>query len=304
MTPLPSHWTSLVCLIASAAAVAAPADPRLREVSYDMNGVVTVHVKRGVVSLIVFGADESITEVASGLGADCMKPDAAWCVATQPGSRTLFVKPKSTADADNNLAVVTDKRMHSLRLVVLADGDPSPPVYRLIIKPPLERPVAHAADAHPVQLPNLPIMPAIPRAPSAEQVVAERLRAKPQVLNAEYSLAEGRGSQAIVPSLVFDDGRFTYLRFPGNRDVPVVFQVLGDGSEAIVNTRMEDDTLVIDRVSQGLMLRAGSAVVGIWNESFDPEGVAPAGGTTVPGVRRTLRSDRTVAVQEPKRGQP
>jgi type IV secretion system protein VirB9 len=35
------------------------------------------------------------------------------------------------------------------------------------------------------------------------------------------------------------------------------------------------------------MLRAGNAVVGIWNEAFDPDGLPPTGGTTVPGVERT-----------------
>jgi type IV secretion system protein VirB9 len=68
-----------------------------------------------------------------------------------------------------------------------------------------------------------------------------------------------------------------------------VFHVLGDGGETLVNTRMEDDLLVVDRVSRRLMLRAGSAVVGVWNEAFDLDGVAPGGGTTVPGVHRALK---------------
>ena len=67
--------------------------------------------------------------------------------------------------------------------------------------------------------------------------------------------------------------------------------MLGDGSEALVNARMEDDTLVVDRVSRRLMLRAGSAVVGIWNEAFDLEGSPAKGSTTVPGVQRVLKSD-------------
>ena len=94
--------------------------------------------------------------------------------------------------------------------------------------------------------------------------------------------------------LVFDDGRFTYLRFANNREVPAVFHVQGDGSEALVNVRMEGDLLVVDRVSRRLMLRAGNAVVGLWNESFDPDGIPPVGGTTAPGVERTLvRGDST-----------
>ena len=70
---------------------------------------------------------------------------------------------------------------------------------------------------------------------------------------------------------------------------------LGDGSETLVNARMEDDTLVVDRVSRRLMLRAGSAVVGIWNEAFDLEGSPATGSTTVPGVKRVLKSDSSAS---------
>ena len=270
------------------------ADPRLREVTYDPQVVVTVPVKRGVVTLVVLDADEAITEVAAGLGGDCAKPEATWCVAAQPGGRTLFVKAKSTASAPNNLAVVTDRRTHSFRFVVLADNDPKPPVYRLVVKAPVVRTATPARLAIRDAVPLI-ALPVIPPPPSAQQVIAERLQAKAPVVNARYSIAEGKGSEDIVPTLVFDDGRFTYFRFPGNRELPAVFHVLGDGSETLVNARMEDDLLVVDRVSRRLMLRSGSAVVGVWNEAFDLDGAPPAQssgqGTTVPGVERTFRAE-------------
>ena len=288
-------------------AVPNAADARLREVIYDPQAVVTVPVKRGIVTLVLLDADESITELASGLGGDCAKPDAAWCVTAQPGGRTVFVKPRSSATAANNLAIVTTRRIHNLRLLVLGDNDPRPPVYRLAVRAPASVPpdnVRAQASAQqrakpqaqaqlppdsPANEPN-PTQPRIVPLPTPEQLVSERLQAKPAVTNTQYSLAEGADSQDIVPTLVFDDGRFTYLRFPGNREVPAVFQVLGDGSEAIVNARIEDDLLVVDRVSRRLMLRAGAAVVGLWNEAFDIEGTPTDQGTTVPGVRRILKS--------------
>jgi len=282
---------TLACVAAcgSTAVAAEPADPRLREVVYDPRAVVTLPVKRGVVTLVVLDADEAIAEVAAGLGGDCTKADAAWCIAAQPGGRNLFVKAKSSASAANTLAVVTDRRTHSFRFVVLADGDPKPPVYRLVVKAPARvAPPARLALRDPAPLMALP---AVPPLPSPQQVVAERLQAKPQVMNTQYSIAEGAGSQDIVPTLVYDDGRFTYLRFPGNREVPAVFHVLGDGSETLVNARMEDDLLVVDRVSRKLMLRAGSAVVGLWNEAFDLDERPPGDGTTVPGVQRVLKAD-------------
>jgi type IV secretion system protein VirB9 len=38
------------------------------------------------------------------------------------------------------------------------------------------------------------------------------------------------------------------------------------------------------------MLRAGTAVIGIWNEAFDLEGSPADGATTVPGVQRMLKA--------------
>jgi type IV secretion system protein VirB9 len=264
-------------------------DPRLLQVAYNPAGVLTVPVKRGIVTLVVLGHDEAITEVASGIGADCTRPEAAWCVAAQPGGRTIFVKPKTSASVGNNLAVVTDRRIHTFRFDLLADNDPRPPVYRLVVTvPAVPRPVQHSAPSR-LALLDVPMVP-LPDPIAPEQVVAERLQAKPNMLNMQYSLAAGAKSEDIVPTLVFDDGRFTYLRFPGNREVPAIFDVLGDGSEALANTRMEDDLLVVDRVSRRLMLRAGNAVVGLWNEAFDLEGAPPAHGTTVPGVHRFLKA--------------
>lgn len=301
---------ALLCACSMPAAAQAPngaaasqaSDPRLREVVYDPKAVVTVPVKRGVVTLVMLDADEAIAEVASGLGGDCVKAEAAWCIAAQAGGRNLFIKPKSTASAANTVAVVTDRRSHSFRFVVLADGDPKPPVYRLVVKASATRaeaPARHTSrDGLPLSLlAPLAALPPVNAIPTPQQVVTERLQARPQVLNSSYSIAEGDASEDIVPALVFDDGRFTYLRFPGNREVPAVFHVLGDGSETLVNARMEDDLLVVDRVSRRLMLRAGSAVVAVWNDAFDLDGVPPERGTTVPGVRRILKADSTPARQ-------
>jgi len=296
-------------LLGPAYAAAAPdgPDPRLREVSYDPRAVVSVPVKRGVVTLIVLGPDEAIAEVAAGLGGECTKLESAWCIAAQPNGRTLFIKPKSTASAVNNLAVVTNRRVHNFRLLLLAEHDPRPATYRLVVRAPsisvntsssLSRAPQHLSHPNAQVLPvsqaatSLPQWP-LPSSPSAAQLVFERLQAKPLVKNTQYSLAEGSDARDIVPSLVFDDGRFTYLRFAGNREVPAVFQVLGDGRESLVNARMEGDLLVVDRVSRRLTLRAGSSVVGIWNDAFSPDGLAPRLGTTVPGVERVLKADST-----------
>jgi type IV secretion system protein VirB9 len=235
------------------------------------------------VTLVVLDDDEAITQVATGLGGDCRKAEAVWCIAAQPGGRHLFVKPKSGATGPNNVAVVTDRRSHTFQFTVLPDGDTRVPVYRLTI----HRPVAPRTEQPMAALP-LPSLDTTPE-PATRDVIAARLQASPAVVNSDYTIAEGRTSDGIVPSLVFDDGRFTYFRFAGNEALPAVFQVLGDGSEALVNTRMEGDLLVADRVSRRLVLRAGSEVVAVWNDAFDREGVPTTGGTTVETVERLVK---------------
>lgn len=279
-------------LAATTAALATPVraettDPRIRDLPYDPKAIVTLPVKRGVVTLVALDADEAITDVAAGLGGDCSKPDAAWCIAAQAGGRDIFVKPKSGASTTNTLAVVTDKRRHAFRLVVLGDSE-GEPVYRLTVRAPSPQ----AATTSSTAPEPLPLVPSIPM-PNQRDLVAERFDAAPEVVSTRYSLAEGTASEDIVPTLVFDDGRFTYLRFAGNREVPAVFHVLGDGSETLVNARMEGDLLVVDRVSRRLALRAGSAVVEIWNESFDADGRPPTAGTTVQGVQRVVKAGAT-----------
>ena len=290
--PLTFAAARLVACTCSGTVHAESPDPRLREVWYDPQAVVTILVKRGIVTHVVLDPGEAITDVGSGLGADCSKPDASWCIAAQPGGRHIFVKPKSTASTPNNLAVVTDRRTHSFRFIVLADGDARQPVYRLAVRAPAVRvavPLAGRATELVAPTPIALLAPE-PALASPAELIAERLAAAPELANSNYAIAEGKDSQDIVPTLVFDDGRFTYLRFPNNREVPAVFHVLGDGSETVVNARMEGDLLVVDRVSRRLMLRAGSAVVGVWNEGFDLDGLPPTGGTTVAGVRRELKA--------------
>lgn len=315
-----------------AAQAALGGDPRIREIRYDPNAVVTVPVKRGVVTHLLLAPDESITDVATGLGADCTKADASWCIAAQPGGHQVFIKPKSTAAEPNTVAIATDRRVHTLRLVLLADGDRREPVYRLQILPPraagtlAQRPSPAASLLPPQLLPELTPLAELEAGPSSNissnissdagstsdltgaARLQDRLNMAPQVRNARYSLSEGKASQDIVPTAVWDDGRFTFFRFPNNREVPAVFHVLPDGSETVVNARMEGDLLAIDRVSRHLVLRAGSAVVGIWNDAFDLDGVPAQDGTTVSGVRRTLRplpapppeTDRAARQGEPR----
>ena len=120
-----------------------------------------------------------------------------------------------------------------------------------------------------------------------------KLDVKTEPRNWNYSMQIGDASANIAPTMAYDDGRFTYLKFPNNRDFPSAFLVAADKTESLVNSHIDPavpDTLVLQRVSREMVLRLGNAVVGIYNDSFDPDGIPAEQGTTVPGVKRVIKS--------------
>ena len=255
-------------------------DPRIRTVVYAEDSVITIAVARGVATQIVFPDDETISaRPAMGKGADCAQAEHHWCVVNS--EHDVFVKPKLGADW-NTMGLETDRHRYSFVFKALPPGQAFDAMLRVSIVMPSPPPAPPAPPA--------PVVVAGPPAPSAQELIANRMRLEPKVRNKNYSVAVGKDSEDIVPVMVFDDGTQTYFSFPNNRPIPTVFQTSPDQSEEMVNVRMQGDLLVADRVARRFVLRLGGSVIAIINEAFDLDGVPPVDGTTVPGVARVLRT--------------
>jgi type IV secretion system protein VirB9 len=263
-------------------------DPRLLTVVFAPDRVLDVPVQRGQVTQIVLADDENIIGVPlTGKGANCADDSHTWCVAKV--GRDLFIKPKTGASS-TNLLVNTDRRRHVFVLHPVSVSQPS--VMRLTVNAPPPRSLPVEPPPAPAALPADPQTSPSPATPllTAQQQIDARWQVKPLVRNTAYSVATGKDSDDIVPVLVFDDGTHTYFSFPNNRPLPAVFQTAADGSEEMVNTRMDgDDQLVADRVGRRFVLRLGQSVAAIINDAYDLDGVPPVDGTTVAGVARVIK---------------
>ena len=293
-------WLTVLLLFAGASSDAAeiPApgegDQRVRYVTYQKDEVTKVTVRRGVVTRIVLGDDERIVIAGSGFLADCAKPEAEWCIRADVGTNQVWVKPKDQA-THNNLEIRTDKRDYSLEFTIVGDHHiarkqnggqhgKDEPMYRVIFRHPLVPPnpatmTAMQASAHRAK-----------HARDNTDLLHERLDSfTPEPRNWSYSMEVLPGGDDISPTLVFDDGRFTYFLFPPNREIPAIFYFSPLGEETRINFHMEKDLAVVQRMGRRFVLRLGDAVVGIWNDSYDKTGVPAVEGTTVSGITRTLR---------------
>jgi len=228
-----------VCLAALLALVAAPAcahaDPRLRSVLYRDGAVERLTSHAGVQASIAFGADEHIENVAIG-------DSTLWQVTPNKRVNMLFVKPLR-ARARTNLTVITDQHSYFLDLVA-APGLPA--VYLLRFAYP--------------ELPK-PAPPPAPLTPEEASLAKGQAGAQP-VDPATLDFAwVAKGSAALLPTRVYDDGRDTYLAWPEHAHLPAILSE--DGKEAgghtlgPVNFTLRGDNIVVEGVPRRIVLRAG-----------------------------------------------
>lgn len=104
----------------------------------------------------------------------------------------------------------------------------------------------------------------------------------------------GAGSAELRPVMVFDNGRYTYMKFAENQGWPSLFAVAVDGQETLVNRTVRGNWLIVSQVARQWRLRAGTAVLCIRNDSFAPSGRDNPGETDTPAIMRQTVPGREV----------
>jgi type IV secretion system protein VirB9 len=253
-----------------------PYDPRVRIVEYNPLDVVKISTFYGVSTHIHFGENEIIKDVAVG-------DDLAWKV--MPRGNNLFIKPQDKK-ADTNVTVVTNLRIYQFALIV----QPRPPEDdkawedpNLVFSLTYHYPDEEAAKFKDAEL----------RAKDLElqRKLSNAVNTGKERQNYDYWVA---GSEEISPTAAHDDGRFIYLTFSNNRDMPAIYSVDEDESEALINTNIiEGNTIVIQRLVRRLMLRKGNSVASVLNKSFDIDGGKDnKTGTVAPDVKRVIKGEQ------------
>lgn len=251
-----------------------PLDHRIQHVTYDARNVTRINAANGYITAVIFAPGEHVLNYGSGYS-------TAWEFAT--ADNKFFLKPKDK-EGTTNLVVVTDRRLYNFDVYLVEN--PRNATYLLTFDYPQEQ-----TKRQEQQL--------------AAQRVQEKLKApdpniesNPHLKNCDYTMnfGESEGSKLIAPMQVFDDGLFTYFKFQPNTDFPAIYRVSSDG-EAIINSHIEQETLVVHGVYPEYRLRAGSDVVGVYNEHYlTNQGKLSvrhentlASGTSVRGVNRYIK---------------
>ncbi len=266
MRILPPALLLVLALPATAPAEVSPSrgiyDPRVKTVGYNADDVVRIIGHYGFSTNIEFAKDESVQSIALG-------DSLAWEVA--PRGNQLFVKPRED-NATTNMTVITDRRSYQFWL----DAAKAPNKGRgedMYFRVKFHYPQDAAR---------------LSGETDAKRRAEAALRILPPPRNWNYWAC---GDPTLRPSEAYDDGRFTYLRFPGAQEIPAAFVVNSDGAESLANGSMRGDQLVLQAVTRRIVLRKGKAAACLENRSFDPRGVGTPSGTTSPVVERRIKDD-------------
>jgi P-type conjugative transfer protein TrbG len=190
-----------------------------------------VYAAPGQITNIALEPGESLT----GAGPIAAGDTARWIIGdTESGSGTtrrvhVLVKPTRT-DITTNLVITTDRRTYTIEL--RAGEKPYMPA------------VAWAYPRAASQRTNVPTAPIIP-------AVAARIY--------RYGLTGDRPPWR--PMSVFDDGRRVYVVFPRGivqGEMPPIFVIGPNGEPEIVNSRIYQNILIVDRLFGAAELRLGA----------------------------------------------
>lgn len=241
---------------------------RVRKVEYQDNLVLKAVGYADHPLMLELNPDEPILEVAGGVISN-------WEV--QKKAARLYARPLDDA-RPTTLMIATKSRSYVLDLVPgKTKGAPSDFVSKIVVTYPA-----------PPEKPKGPDLVAEGKAARDASTPLEE--AKKATRNTRYTMEVVSETVDIRPREVFDDGRFTYFRYPQNLPIPAIYKgVPGTEEEWLVNSHRDGDYIVVQGLGQLWNLRLSGSVLGIFNDAYDPMGVAAESGSTIEGVKRELK---------------
>jgi type IV secretion system protein VirB9 len=225
-------------------------DPRIKIIDYDPDQIFAVTGHTGYQMTIEFEPDEKIETVGIG-------DSSGWQVTPNGNATLLFLKPMAVVP-DTNMALVTNKRRYNLELSSRngAKVSSNSITFVLRFRMPAPPPVLVGAAEDQNQVTAIP----------------------PELWNRNYRF---EGSKELVPDEIFDDGRYTFIRFAENLETPAIFAVTGAEDENLVNSNLRGKYIMVDRVAGQIVLRHGKLVTRLFNEAY----AAPEPGPNAPKQR-------------------
>jgi type IV secretion system protein VirB9 len=236
----------LLSLVAIAAPMHSVASTAISRYAYEDGGIYSVRTGLGIATTIELDPSDPVMDYSAGFS-------GGWDIVRR--EHLFYIKPKNV-DVDTNLLIRTQRRSYIFELQVAAsdwrklDEVRSKGVqYRIMFSYPEDESadVAAAESVEPVEPPIEAVKP----------------------MHYDYELSTKTRRNWLVPTAVYDDGAFTYIRLPNPGNIPsgnwptVYARNERHDEDFVVNSNVESDTIVVHGIYPFLVIRHGEETVGL-----------------------------------------
>lgn len=236
--------------IASVAALPTAAHAQVvDEYEYQPDRVYPIRTALGITTQVELSPHEEVLDYSTGFS-------TGWELTRR--DNVFYLKPKNV-DVDTNMVIRTAMHTYIFELKVVAtdwttleQAKRAGVQYKVAFKYP--------ADTE-----------FVAKTAQKEEMVPELSTAleKGRAYNFDYDYSTRTKQSWLIPTNVYDDGQFTYIRmsdlksFPTGNFPAVFGRELRDGEDFVVNTTVEKNTLVVHGTYPYLVIRHGKNVVGL-----------------------------------------
>jgi len=230
--------------------VAAPASAQVvQEYQYETNRIYQVRTGLGITTQIELSPSEEILDYSTGFS-------SGWDLTRR--DNIFYIKPKNS-DVDTNMMIRTATHSYIFELKVVASdwtaleqAKQAGVQYKIMFKYPND--TEFTAKVKPV---------------SQISTALEKDRNYNFSYDYAASSAVRKKESWLLPTTVYDDGQFTYVKMSDLKDIPtgnfpaIFGRERENGEDFVVNTTVENNTIIVHGIYPYLVIRHGKNVVGL-----------------------------------------
>lgn len=229
--------TLIPCANAETGGKGSHLDRRVQTATYSPDNVYRIYAMKNRVTAIKLEAGETINmdNGALGVGKPGNQQNPEWLIGANKDGSMILIKPSQYAEEpETNVIINTNRRTYLFELRLAKSASAMTYLFRF------DYPAPQKVGETPFK--------------------GREINSNPcnGVINRQY---QKRGDMVLSPYEIWDNGTFTCLRFPTNAPRPVIYEVLPDGTESMVNTHSVNDILVVHGVSKMFRLRLNKLVL-------------------------------------------
>lgn len=240
----------IALLLLAVSALALPASAQVvQEYEYEPNRIYQVRTGLGITTQIELSPSENILDYSTGFS-------SGWDLSRR--DNIFYLKPKNV-DVDTNMMIRTTTHSYILELKVVATD------WRVLEQ------AKQAGVQYKIKFvyPNGTEFSQAKESTEAATTELNTTLDKNRLYNFDYQFSSRKKQSWLVPTNVYDDGQFTYIKINSLKDLPTgnfpaVFGREREGSEDfVVNTTVEGNTIIVHGTYPYLIIRHGNNVVGL-----------------------------------------